>query len=209
MPQIDWATKGCSRPTGTWCEDAWLTASALLAETERLKFLVAFRPGLVPPTLAAQQTATLQRFSEGRVLLNIVTGGDDIEQHRFGDWLVPRRALRPHRRVPAHRELGLDAGVGRLHRRALHREGRPGVRAAEPVAADLLRRIVARRAADRGRTRRRVSDLGRTTAGGGGQDRQGARTGRGAGAQHPVRHPACTPSAATPRRRPGPSPTNC
>ena len=64
-----------------------MTTAALLAETERLKFLVAFRPGLVPPTLAAQQAATLQRFSEGRVLLNIVTGGDDLEQRRFGDWL--------------------------------------------------------------------------------------------------------------------------
>lgn len=79
--------EGVLTPTGTWCEDAWLTTSALLAETERLKFLVAFRPGLVPPTLAAQQAATLQRFSEGRVLLNIVTGGDDLEQRRFGDWL--------------------------------------------------------------------------------------------------------------------------
>ena len=79
--------EGVLTPTGTWCEDAWLTTAALLAETERLKFLVAFRPGLVPPTLAAQQTATLQRFSEGRVLLNIVTGGDDVEQRRFGDWL--------------------------------------------------------------------------------------------------------------------------
>lgn len=79
--------EGVLTPTGTWCEDAWLTASALLAETERLKFLVAFRPGLVAPTLAAQQTATLQRFSEGRVLLNVVSGGDDREQRRFGDWL--------------------------------------------------------------------------------------------------------------------------
>ena len=64
-----------------------MTAAALLSETDRLKFLVAFRPGLTPPTLAAQQTATLQRFSEGRVLLNVVTGGDDLEQRRFGDWL--------------------------------------------------------------------------------------------------------------------------
>ena len=79
--------EGVLTPTGTWCEDAWLTASALLAETERLKFLVAFRLILVPPTLAAQQTATLQRFSESRVLLNIVSGGDDVEQRRFGDWL--------------------------------------------------------------------------------------------------------------------------
>jgi len=79
--------EGVLTPTGTWCEDAWLTASALLAETQRLKFLVAFRPGLIPPTLAAQQAATLQRYSEGRVLLNIVSGGDDSEQRRFGDWL--------------------------------------------------------------------------------------------------------------------------
>lgn len=79
--------EGVLTPTGTWCEDAWLSASALLAETERLKFLVAFRPGLTPPTLAALQAATLQRFSGGRVLLNIVSGGDDVEQRRFGDWL--------------------------------------------------------------------------------------------------------------------------
>ena len=79
--------EGVLTPTGTWCEDAWLTASALLAETERLKFLVAFRPGLVPPTLAAQQAATLQRFSDGRLLLNVVSGGEDAEQRRFGDQL--------------------------------------------------------------------------------------------------------------------------
>src|SRR5882757_11283965 len=78
---------GVLTPTGTWCEDAWLTTAALIAQTERLKFLVAFRPGLVPPTLAAQQTATLQRFSEGRVLLNVVSGSDDAEQRRFGDFL--------------------------------------------------------------------------------------------------------------------------
>lgn len=42
-------------PTGTWCHDAWLTTAALIRETTRLKFLVAFRPGLITPTLAAQQ----------------------------------------------------------------------------------------------------------------------------------------------------------
>ncbi|MDQ1304861.1 MAG: alkanesulfonate monooxygenase, partial [Actinomycetota bacterium] len=79
--------EGVLTPTGTFCEDAWLTAAALLAETERLKFLVAFRPGLVPPTLAAQQAATFQRYSDGRLLLNVVSGGEDAEQRRFGDWL--------------------------------------------------------------------------------------------------------------------------
>ena len=74
-------------PTGTWCEDAWLTTAALSRDTRNLKFLVAFRPGLVSPTLAAQQASTFQRISGGRLLLNIVTGGDSDEQRRFGDWL--------------------------------------------------------------------------------------------------------------------------
>jgi len=74
-------------PTGTWCEDAWLATAALIAHTTRLKFLVAFRPGLVSPTLAAQMAATYQRLSRGRLLLNVVTGGQPAEQRRFGDHL--------------------------------------------------------------------------------------------------------------------------
>jgi alkanesulfonate monooxygenase len=78
---------GVLTPTGTWCEDAWLTTAALISQTKRLKFLVAFRPGLVAPTLAAQMSATYQRLSLGRLLLNVVTGGQDAEQRRFGDYL--------------------------------------------------------------------------------------------------------------------------
>jgi alkanesulfonate monooxygenase len=74
-------------PTGTWCEDAWLVTAALTRETERLKFLVAFRPGVTSPTLAAQMASTYQRLSRGRLLLNVVTGGEDAEQRRFGDHL--------------------------------------------------------------------------------------------------------------------------
>ncbi|MFB9447102.1 LLM class flavin-dependent oxidoreductase [Dactylosporangium vinaceum] len=74
-------------PTGTWCEDAWLTTAALSQVTTTLKFLVAFRPGLITPTLAAHQAATFQRISGGRLLLNVVTGGDPVEQRRFGDHL--------------------------------------------------------------------------------------------------------------------------
>ena len=74
-------------PTGTWCEDAWLVTAALIRETRRLKFLVAFRPGLISPTLAAQMAATYQRISGGRLALNVVTGGETVEQRRFGDHL--------------------------------------------------------------------------------------------------------------------------
>ncbi|AXI76967.1 LLM class flavin-dependent oxidoreductase [Peterkaempfera bronchialis] len=75
-------------PTNTWCEDAWLTCAALARETERLRFMVALRPGYLVPTLAAQMAATFQRHSGGRLLLNIVTGGEDTEQARFGDHLI-------------------------------------------------------------------------------------------------------------------------
>ncbi|AGT10791.1 LLM class flavin-dependent oxidoreductase [Paracoccus aminophilus] len=74
-------------PTGTWCEDAWIATAALSADTERLKFLVAFRPGLISPTLVAHQAASFQRMTGGRLLLNVVTGGDRYEQARFGDHL--------------------------------------------------------------------------------------------------------------------------
>jgi alkanesulfonate monooxygenase len=74
-------------PTSSWCEDAWVMTAGLTQVTERFKFLVAFRPGLMSPTLAAQMAATYQRISGGRLLLNMVTGGDDAEQQRFGDHL--------------------------------------------------------------------------------------------------------------------------
>ncbi|QZA06261.1 LLM class flavin-dependent oxidoreductase [Mycolicibacter heraklionensis] len=76
---------GALTPTSSWCEDAWVFTAALSQLTTRFKFLVAFRPGLQAPTLVAQAAATFQRISGGRLLLNVVTGGDDAEQRRFGD----------------------------------------------------------------------------------------------------------------------------
>ncbi|WP_370248846.1 LLM class flavin-dependent oxidoreductase [Nocardioides sp.] len=74
-------------PTGAWCEDAWLTTAMLSQVSERLKFLVAFRPGLTAPFLAAQMAGTFQNLSGGRLLLNVVTGGESHEQRMFGDYL--------------------------------------------------------------------------------------------------------------------------
>ncbi|MGW5753233.1 LLM class flavin-dependent oxidoreductase [Nocardia rhamnosiphila] len=79
--------KAVLTPTGAWCEDAWLATAMLVETTETLKFLVAFRPGLVSPTLAAQMAGTYQRHSRGRLLLNVVTGGEPHEQQAFGDFL--------------------------------------------------------------------------------------------------------------------------
>ena len=66
-------------PTGRSCEDSWLVAASLIPVTQRLKFLVALRPGIISPTVAARQAATLDRLSNGRALFNLVTGGDPDE----------------------------------------------------------------------------------------------------------------------------------
>jgi alkanesulfonate monooxygenase len=79
--------EGALTPTGAWCEDSWLATAMLTEVTQRLKFLVAFRPGLTSPTLSAQMAGTFQRLSGGRLLLNVVTGGESAEQRAYGDFL--------------------------------------------------------------------------------------------------------------------------
>lgn len=70
---------GVLLPTGQSCEDSWITATGLATATERLKFLVALRPGVTSPAFAARQTVALDRLSNGRLLLNVVVGGNPTE----------------------------------------------------------------------------------------------------------------------------------
>jgi len=79
---------GVLLPTGRSCEDAWTVAAAMIPVTRRLRFLVALRPGIVSPTAAARMTATLDRLSGGRVLINVVTGGDPAEAEGDGVFLA-------------------------------------------------------------------------------------------------------------------------
>ncbi|HSI56467.1 MAG TPA: FMNH2-dependent alkanesulfonate monooxygenase [Ideonella sp.] len=71
--------EGVLLPTGRSCEDSWVVASSLIDATRRLKFLVALRPGLVAPVQQARVAATFDRLSGGRLLVNLVTGGDPDE----------------------------------------------------------------------------------------------------------------------------------
>lgn len=75
---------GVLLPTGRSCEDAWVVASSLIGATSKLKFLVAIRPGLSSPGLAVRMAATFDRLSKGRLLINIVTGGDQGELEADG-----------------------------------------------------------------------------------------------------------------------------
>src|SRR4249920_837285 len=79
--------EGVLLPTGRSCEDAWIVAASLIDATRRLKFLVALRPGIVQPAQSARMAATLDRLSGGRLLVNLVTGGDPEELEGDGLFL--------------------------------------------------------------------------------------------------------------------------
>ena len=84
--------EGVLLPTGRSCEDPWVLAASLIDATRRLKFLVALRPGLVQPAQSARMAATFDRLSGGRLLVNLVTGGDPDELE--GDGLFLDHAAR-------------------------------------------------------------------------------------------------------------------
>ncbi|GGB56061.1 LLM class flavin-dependent oxidoreductase [Deinococcus soli (ex Cha et al. 2016)] len=95
---------GVLLPTGGTNEDTLVVASALSSLTRQLRFLVALRPGLLSPVLAARLTASLDRISGGRVNLNIVSGSGNFDfeglnltqAQRYaltGEWLGAFRAL--------------------------------------------------------------------------------------------------------------------
>ena len=67
--------------------DAVVTATQIFADTRRLGVLLAHRPGFVAPTLAARTLATLDHFSKGRIAVHIISGGDDADQRKDGDYL--------------------------------------------------------------------------------------------------------------------------
>jgi alkanesulfonate monooxygenase len=79
--------KGVLLPTGPACLDAWTVATALAPLTERLKFLVALRPGVLSPANAARQAVAFDRISNGRLLLNVVTGGNPTDLEADGLFL--------------------------------------------------------------------------------------------------------------------------
>jgi len=76
--------EGVLLPTGPSCFDGWTLTSALAPLTRRLKFLVALRPGIIAPAFAARQAGALDQALGGRLLLNIVTGGNPTELAQDG-----------------------------------------------------------------------------------------------------------------------------
>lgn len=72
-------------PAGGDCWDGWIVGSWVAAATKKLKTLIALRPGLITPVLAARMASTLDRMSGGRLLLNVVTGHYPADLKATGD----------------------------------------------------------------------------------------------------------------------------
>ncbi|WP_327322422.1 LLM class flavin-dependent oxidoreductase [Streptomyces sp. NBC_01210] len=73
---------------GSGSPDPSPAAAYIAARTEKLQILVAHRPNVAYPTFAAKTFATLDRISDGRLAVHFITGGNDHEQQREGDFLT-------------------------------------------------------------------------------------------------------------------------
>ena len=105
---------GALLPTGAHCVDAWITAASLAPMTERLRLLVALRPGLTLPAESVRQAVALDRISNGRVLLNVVTGGSTEILERDGIFLDHRQRYEQTREfLDIFRALGRGETVTR------------------------------------------------------------------------------------------------
>ncbi len=104
-------------PVGVACEESFVLAGNLAAHTERLKFLVAIRPGTASPAYYARLAATLDRVSNGRLLLNIVVGGSAQELAGDGVFL-------PHDERYAHAEEFFQVFNDLLEKGHAHLDGK-------------------------------------------------------------------------------------
>jgi alkanesulfonate monooxygenase len=72
---------------GAYCNDPWLAAAAQIPQTEKIKFIVAVRPGYIHPAVAAEMVQSFQELSNNRLWLNIVTASHEAELRAHGDFL--------------------------------------------------------------------------------------------------------------------------
>ena len=131
--------------------DAWSTAAALAAVTERLELMVAVRPSFHPPAILAKQAANIDRISNGRLALNVVSAWWKDEARRYGAafdehddrYARTTRVARRRRRRVARADVQLPRQVLQSRRhRARAEAGRrgPGVRGRRSTPAASPRR---------------------------------------------------------------------
>ncbi|PXW31348.1 UNVERIFIED_CONTAM: alkanesulfonate monooxygenase [Williamsia faeni] len=73
---------------GSGAPEPAAAASYIVSHLDRIQILLAHRPNVSYPTFAAKTFATLDQISGGRVTVHFITGGNDAEQQREGDFLT-------------------------------------------------------------------------------------------------------------------------
>jgi alkanesulfonate monooxygenase len=74
---------------GAVAPEGWAVAATVLHSTKQLKVLVAHRPGFVQPVVLARMAATLDHLTGGgRIAIHFITGGDEADQRREGDFVA-------------------------------------------------------------------------------------------------------------------------
>ena len=202
--------EGALTPTGAWCEDAWLATAMLVPLSERLKFLVAFRPGMTSPTLAAQMAAHLPEPQRRPAPAQ--------RRHRRRGARAARVRRLPRTRRSATSAATSSSAIVRalwagetvdFDGEHLKVEGARARRRPGPGPGDLLRRVVAGGGHRRRTARGRLPDLGRAAAGRGREDRVDPGAGRRSRVARSGSASGCTRSPATPPPRRGPRRTGC
>jgi alkanesulfonate monooxygenase len=95
---------------GAVATESWAVANAVLHHTKKLKVMVAHRPGFTQPVVLARMAATLDHLTgDGRVAIHFITGGDEADQRREGDF-VPTTPAIGHRRRNVNRAAHLNWG---------------------------------------------------------------------------------------------------
>ncbi|ACK51591.1 Alkanesulfonate monooxygenase [Methylocella silvestris BL2] len=152
--------------------DGLLLGGYIAEQTTRLGLLIAHRPGFVAPPVAARAFATLDQLSGGRAAIHVISGGDDADQRRDGDYLdKDARYARTEEYIEILRSIwGGDAPVSHAGRYYRFEAASPAVRTArsQPIpiyfggASDAAVAVAARQAdvfALWGETRAQVAEI--------------------------------------------------
>jgi alkanesulfonate monooxygenase len=96
---------------GSVSADSAQVAQFVVSNSERVKPMLAHRPGFVFPTLAAKSFATIDQIGRGRLGVHIISGGTDAEQRREGDYLSkPERYQRSDEFIQILRRVWTEDG---------------------------------------------------------------------------------------------------
>ncbi len=117
-------------PVSPFCWDAWMVASYMLARTQKIKALVAIKPGYFHPVAHAKMVTALDQLSNGRVYLNLIAGlseKDAVAEGQYGS--KEERYAQLEEEVALMKRLWTEEGV--VHDGKYYQTNGPRITAAD------------------------------------------------------------------------------